>query len=53
MAFHPGYVITGTSKRDRVKQLGKGVTPPAAEWLFRVVTTALGNTTTDTVKEAA
>lgn len=52
MAFRADYVITGTSKRDRVKQLGNGVTPPAAEWLFHAVTTALGNTT-PALEEAA
>lgn len=41
MAFRPDYVICGTAKRDRVHQLGNGVTPPAAEWLIRAVVTAL------------
>jgi DNA (cytosine-5)-methyltransferase 1 len=41
MAFHPGYVICGTAKRDRVRQLGNGVTPPAAEFLIRAVVAAL------------
>jgi DNA (cytosine-5)-methyltransferase 1 len=40
MAFTPDYVITGT-KRERVRQLGNGVTPPAAEWLIRAVVASL------------
>jgi DNA (cytosine-5)-methyltransferase 1 len=42
MAFRPDYVLRGTAKRDRVRQLGNGVTPPAAEWLIRAVVTSLG-----------
>ena len=30
MAFHPEYIVLG-SKRQRVKQYGNAVTPPAAE----------------------
>jgi DNA (cytosine-5)-methyltransferase 1 len=44
MAFTPDYVITG-NKRERVRQLGNGVTPPAAEWLIRAVVAALTNDT--------
>jgi len=33
MAFAPGYVVLGT-KRERVRQLGNAVTPPAAEVLI-------------------
>lgn len=40
MAFTPDYVITG-NKRERVRQLGNGVTPPAAEWLIRAVVASL------------
>jgi DNA (cytosine-5)-methyltransferase 1 len=40
MAFTPGYVLTG-NKRERVRQLGNGVTPPAAEWLIRAVVASL------------
>lgn len=40
MAFTPDYVVTG-NKREQVKQLGNGVTPPAAEWLIRAVTASL------------
>lgn len=40
MAFTPDYVITG-SKREQVRQLGNGVTPPAAEWLIRAVVASL------------
>lgn len=39
MAFTPGYAVHG-NRRERVRQLGNGVTPPAAEFLFtRVVAT--------------
>jgi DNA (cytosine-5)-methyltransferase 1 len=41
MAFRPDYVICGAAKRDRVRQLGNGVTPPAAEWLIRTVVESL------------
>ena len=41
MAFRADYVVCGTSKRDRVRQLGNGVTPPAAEWLIRAAVRAL------------
>ncbi|HEY3477687.1 MAG TPA: DNA cytosine methyltransferase, partial [Streptomyces sp.] len=41
MAFTPDYVITGTSKRVRVRQLGNGVTPPAAEWLVGAAVASL------------
>lgn len=40
MAFTSDYVITG-SKREQVRQLGNGVTPPAAEWLIRAVVESL------------
>lgn len=40
MAFPADYVITG-SKREQVKQLGNGVTPPSAEWLVRAVAASL------------
>lgn len=40
MAFTPDYIVTG-SKREQVKQLGNGVTPPAAEWLIRAVVESL------------
>lgn len=40
MAFTPGYRVIG-SKRERVQQLGNGVTPPAAEWLIRSVIESL------------
>jgi DNA (cytosine-5)-methyltransferase 1 len=40
MAFTHDYVVTG-SKREQVKQLGNGVTPPAAEWLIRAVVESL------------
>lgn len=43
MAFTPDYVITGT-KREQVRQLGNGVTPPAAEWLIRAVVASLDGT---------
>ncbi len=40
MAFHPGYRVLGT-RREQVRQLGNGVTPPAAEWLLRAVADSL------------
>lgn len=40
MAFQPDYVVTGT-RREQVRQLGNGVTPPAAEWLIRAVVDSL------------
>lgn len=40
MAFHDTYRVLGT-RRERVKQLGNGVTPPAAEWLLRAVAASL------------
>lgn len=43
MAFTSDYIVTG-SKREQVKQLGNGVTPPAAEWLVRVVVESLAPT---------
>jgi DNA (cytosine-5)-methyltransferase 1 len=40
MAFTKDYVVTGT-KRERVRQLGNGVTPPAAEFLVGAVVNSL------------
>jgi DNA (cytosine-5)-methyltransferase 1 len=40
MAFHREYTVLGT-RRERVRQLGNGVTPPAAEWLLRAVAESL------------
>lgn len=40
MAFTPDYKLTGT-KREQVRQLGNGVTPPAAEWLVGSVVNSL------------
>ncbi|GAA3878542.1 DNA cytosine methyltransferase [Saccharothrix violaceirubra] len=40
MAFGDDYVVTG-NKREQVKQLGNGVTPPAAEFLIRAVVDSL------------
>lgn len=40
MAFTRDYVVTG-NKREQVKQLGNGVTPPAAEFLIRAVVESL------------
>ncbi|WP_020418523.1 DNA cytosine methyltransferase [Amycolatopsis sp. ATCC 39116] len=51
MAFTPDYVITGT-KREQVRQLGNGVTPPAAEWLVRSVVASLDTTVHDTLEAA-
>ncbi|MCU1685792.1 MAG: cytosine-specific methylase [Amycolatopsis sp.] len=41
MGFRRDYVICGTSKRNKVRQLGNGVTPPAAELLIRAVVDSL------------
>lgn len=40
MAFRPDYTVLG-NRRERVKQLGNAVTPPAAEFLIRAVVDAL------------
>jgi DNA (cytosine-5)-methyltransferase 1 len=40
MAFPPGYVVLG-NKRERVRQLGNAVTPPAARDLIAAVTEAI------------
>ncbi len=40
MAFHAGYRVLG-NRREQVRQLGNGVTPPAAEWLIRAVVASL------------
>jgi DNA (cytosine-5)-methyltransferase 1 len=42
MAFRPDYHLCGTSKRVKIRQLGNGVTPPAAEWLIRAAVDSLG-----------
>jgi DNA (cytosine-5)-methyltransferase 1 len=41
MAFRADYRVLGT-RREQVRQLGNGVTPPAAEWLIRAVVESLG-----------
>jgi len=41
MAFHGDYRVLG-NRRERVRQLGNAVTPPAAEFLLTAVTAALG-----------
>ncbi|WP_018685356.1 DNA cytosine methyltransferase [Actinokineospora enzanensis] len=41
MAFNDGYTLLGT-RRERVKQLGNAVTPPAAEWLLARIAESLG-----------
>ncbi|APU20896.1 DNA cytosine methyltransferase [Actinoalloteichus sp. GBA129-24] len=41
MAFRPSYRVLGT-RREQIKQLGNGVTPPAAEFLIRAVVASLG-----------
>lgn len=40
MAFHGAYRVLGT-RREKVRQLGNGVTPPAAEFLIRSVVASL------------
>ena len=42
MAFTPGYVVLG-NKRERVRQLGNAVTPPAARDLIAAVAESLGH----------
>lgn len=41
MAFRPDYQVLGT-RREVIRQLGNGVTPPAAEFLIRAVVESLG-----------
>ncbi|MER7011522.1 DNA cytosine methyltransferase [Saccharopolyspora sp. NPDC000359] len=43
MAFRPSYQVLGT-RRERIRQLGNAVTPPAAEFLLTAITRALGHT---------
>ena len=40
MAFTPRYRVLG-NRRERVRQLGNGVTPPAAEFLLRAIARSL------------
>ncbi|PZS27705.1 MAG: DNA cytosine methyltransferase [Pseudonocardiales bacterium] len=40
MAFHDGYTVLG-SKRDRVRQYGNAVTPPAAEIIVAALVEAI------------
>ncbi|MDB4871943.1 MAG: cytosine methyltransferase [Gemmatimonadales bacterium] len=40
MAFPGDYIVHGT-KRDKVKQFGNAVTPPAMEWLIRRIAESL------------
>ncbi|GAA1566763.1 DNA cytosine methyltransferase [Kribbella sancticallisti] len=42
MAFTPGYIVLG-NKREKVRQLGNAVTPPAARDLVAAVAEALGH----------
>jgi DNA (cytosine-5)-methyltransferase 1 len=42
MAFTPGYVVLG-NKREKVRQLGNAVTPPAARDLIAAVAESLGH----------
>jgi len=41
MAFRPGYVLLGTSIRDKVRMLGNAVTPPVARDLVAAVVEAI------------
>lgn len=41
MAFPSDYIVHGT-KRDKVKQFGNAVTPPAMEWLIRRIAESFG-----------
>jgi DNA (cytosine-5)-methyltransferase 1 len=45
MAFPRHYVVLGTARKHRIRQLGNGVTPPAPEWIVRAVVTSLGGDT--------
>jgi DNA (cytosine-5)-methyltransferase 1 len=40
MAFRPDYVVVG-NRREKVRQLGNGVTPPASEFLLAAVAATL------------
>lgn len=42
MAFSADYTVLG-NRRERVRQLGNGVTPPAAEFLLRAIAASLDN----------
>ena len=46
MAFTPGYVVLG-NKREKVRQLGNAVTPPAARDLIAAVAESLGHDLSD------
>ena len=46
MAFAPGYRVLGT-RREQVRQLGNGVTPPAAELLVSALAEAVTGQTLD------
>jgi DNA (cytosine-5)-methyltransferase 1 len=50
MAFHDGYRVLG-NRRERVRQLGNGVTPPAAEFLLTAVAQSLGQARSDQIIE--
>ncbi|GAA4626692.1 DNA cytosine methyltransferase [Actinoallomurus vinaceus] len=41
MAFADDYIICGTAKRDRVRQLGNAVTPPVAELIVSALVEAI------------
>ncbi|MEU7875144.1 DNA cytosine methyltransferase [Dactylosporangium sp. NPDC049140] len=41
MAFTPGYILLGSSKRSKVRMLGNAVTPPAARDLVAAVVEAI------------
>lgn len=41
MAFRDDYIICGTAKRDRVRQLGNAVTPPVAELIVSALVEAI------------
>jgi DNA (cytosine-5)-methyltransferase 1 len=52
MAFTPGYVVLG-NKREKVRQLGNAVTPPAARDLVAAVAESLGHDVGDLISSRA
>lgn len=50
MAFRSDYQVLG-NKRERVRQYGNAVTPPASEWIFRTLMHSIGELDGDVVPE--
>lgn len=53
MAFHPDYVICGSSNRVRVQQLGNAVTPPVAELIVSALVEVLSGESLPTAYDLA